>query len=144
MLYFDSAFIARYYLREAENGVIRDICLAEGEIASCDLARTEVCFAFHRKWREGDIERGFFDALVAQFQEDIHAGTWLLHPVSSAVCGKAAGESAKLARGVFLRSADAIHLTCAREMGCKAIYSNDRHLLAAANHFGLKGINLLG
>jgi hypothetical protein len=41
------------------------------------------------------------------------------------------------------RAGDALRLACARIHGFSAIYSNDRHLLAAAPHFQIQGVNLL-
>jgi predicted nucleic acid-binding protein len=41
--------------------------------------------------------------------------------------------------GVPLRAGDAIHLASALDVGEPEIWTNDRHLLKAATHFGLAG-----
>jgi hypothetical protein len=48
-----------------------------------------------------------------------------------------------LPKKTFLRASDAIHLGCAAENHLAAVYSNDRHLLTAAPHFGLEGIDVI-
>jgi predicted nucleic acid-binding protein len=44
---------------------------------------------------------------------------------------------------VFLRSGDALHLACAEEHGFQEVYTNDLHMLKAARHFHLTGVNVL-
>ncbi len=56
---------------------------------------------------------------------------------------RAAGRFSELPFHLFLRSADCLHLYAAREAGFAEIHSNDRHLLAAAPHFGLLGVNVI-
>jgi predicted nucleic acid-binding protein len=44
---------------------------------------------------------------------------------------------------VFLRSGDTLHLACAEEYGFQEVYTNDRHMLKAARHFHLTGMNVI-
>ena len=38
---------------------------------------------------------------------------------------------------------DALHLACAEEHGIQEVYTNDRHMLQAAKHFHVTGVNVL-
>jgi len=40
---------------------------------------------------------------------------------------------------LFLRTADAVHLATAQQIGESDVWTNDRHMLAAAPYFGLRG-----
>jgi hypothetical protein len=40
---------------------------------------------------------------------------------------------------LFLRTADAVRLMTAHEIGESSVWTNDRHMLAAAPYFGLTG-----
>jgi len=42
-------------------------------------------------------------------------------------------------REICIRTADALHLTTAAEMGERDVWTNDRHMLAAAAYFGVTG-----
>ena len=69
-------------------------------------------------------------------QRDDAVGLVTWFPVTALLLEHVKQEFEKLPVTVFLRTADALHLVCAREQGFREIYSNDRHLLAAAPHFG--------
>ena len=43
---------------------------------------------------------------------------------------------------VLLRAGDAVHIATALDLGEEEIWTNDRHLLAAAPHFGIAGRNI--
>jgi len=63
-------------------------------------------------------------------------------PVTSALIEAQVHRMATLPATVLLRAADALHLACAAEAGLREVYSSDRHLVAAAPHFGLRAVTL--
>ena len=81
--------------------------------------------------------------LLHQRAQEEQAGhvRWL--PLEEQLVMHACSPLRQLPATVFLRAADALHLACAADAGLKEIYSHDRHLLAAASHFGLKGIDVI-
>jgi predicted nucleic acid-binding protein len=103
----------------------------------------ELVAAFHRKAREGAIAWPAFSTLVRQFEADEQAGLWTWLPVTADLLNDAILAYQKLPAAVFLRALDSLHLAAARRAGVREIYSSDRHLLAAAPHFGLRGVNVI-
>jgi predicted nucleic acid-binding protein len=143
MIYFDSAYIARCYLPEPGHAEVAALAASSPQIACAEIARIEVASVFHRKLREGAISPKSHRELCLQFDDDIAAGVWIFLPVTASLLTRAQSTYQRLPATVFLRSADCLHLCAASEAGFKEIYSNDRHLLAAAAHFGLRPVNVI-
>jgi len=64
---------------------------------------------------------------------------WNFIPVTGALLRRAGLIVLASPPNIFLRAADAVHLTTAKELGEKEVWTSDRHMLAAASHFGLIG-----
>jgi predicted nucleic acid-binding protein len=91
--------------------------------------------------REGAVTLEVFKALQGQFVHDLDNGLWKLAGPTEALLREVQSAFARLTRSTFVRSLDALHLVTARAEGFDRIYSNDRHLLAAARNFGLEGVD---
>src|SRR5262245_61195977 len=138
MSYFDSAYIAKFYLDESESEAVRRLADSLGQVRCAQIGQVEVAAVFHRKFREGAFDAAVLREVMAQFDDDCGAGLWTWLPLTSSLLQRAAAAFARLPRSVFLRSADALHLTCAEAHGVREIYTNDRHMSLAARHFRLK------
>lgn len=141
--YFDTCYLARLYLEDAGFEAVRDLAGAGRAVASAWHARTELIAALHRVYREHRLSRGAFQAALAQFVADSQRDLFDWLPLTEGVHQRVLRVFRKAPATAFLRSADALHLACAAENGFETIYSNDRHLLAAAPLFELKGVNIL-
>lgn len=143
MSYFDSSYLFRLYWEDAGFAEVRAHAASVQTLACAVHGRAEVVSTCHRKFREGVASSEQLRLLIQQFQDDCAQGgfTWLL--LSPEVFQRVEEVYLHAPASAFLRAADALHLACAREYGFKEIYSNDRHLLAAASLFGVKGVNLI-
>lgn len=141
--YFDSALVAKFYLNEPGREAIRDLAGRAGIVATSGIAVAEIAAAFHRKFREGEVKRDVFEALNGQFEHDLKTGLWLLHWPSEDLLLQTRALYAKLDKGTFLRSLDALHLVTARAGRYACLYTNDRHLLAACARVGMRATNPL-
>lgn len=142
MSYFDSAFVAKFYLDEPESDAVRTLAERLGRVCCNVLGRLEVASVFHRKWREGAFGDAAYKELNAQFKDDCAANLWTWLPISPSLIEVASKTIEQLPKTVFLRSADALHVVCALQHGLKELYSNDRHLLTAAKHLNVRALSV--
>ena len=142
MIYFDSCYIAKLYLMESDSIQVRARAEQAEAVACCAIGHGEVVATFHRHFREKRLTQREFRLLAAQVAVDLAQGLWTVLPVTSSLIEAQARRMAMLPASVFLRASDALHLTSAAEAGLSEVYSSDRHLVAAATHFGLQAITL--
>ncbi len=142
MIYFDTSYIVRLYLEDPGWVQVRELA-ATDHIACCLLGRAETLAAFHRKFREGILNRGGVRIVSARFESECDDGAFQWLPLSPALIDGVRKVYSNLPKSVPLRAGDAIHLACAAENGFREIYSNDTRLLDAAESFGLFGRNAI-
>lgn len=144
MRYFDTAYILKLYIREDGSEAVMRAANESAGLGSSALAISELHAPLHWNLREGSLDRADFRLVLRRFGTDVSRGMWHWLPVSMSVHQRVASVYRELPAPERLRAADAIHLATAVEHGFQAVYSNDRHLLEAAPHFGLTGVDVIG
>jgi predicted nucleic acid-binding protein len=108
-------------------------------VCSSAVCIAEVACALRRSVRERIITRGYADYARQAFPGDSSRGIVQLISLSEDILRAMETVTARLPSTSFLRAGDAIHLASAQDEGFTEIWSNDRHILKAAPHFGLAG-----
>ena len=142
MIYLDSTCLVRLYFEDAGYERVRHLA-ASDFIACAQHGRAEVISAFHRKFREHAISARVFKITLQEFLNETRSEAFRWLPLSERVVERAELVYARLPATIFLRAADALHLSTAAENGFRDIHSNDAKLLSAAPHFGLRGVNVI-
>lgn len=138
-MYLDSAYIAKYYVNEPDADAVRNLIRAADSLHSSAWALVEMTSVFHRHIREGSLSLRQGQQLMDLFRSHVDDAVWQFSPIHTSLLETTATLIRGLPKKVPLRAGDAIHIATALELGEQAIWTNDRHLLAAAAHFGLAG-----
>jgi predicted nucleic acid-binding protein len=138
-VYFDTAYIAKFYREEPESESVRTLVIESPGVLTSAWAFTELHVVLHRHVREGSLAAKDARLLAERFASHIEAGIWRLLPVTEGLLRQTGASLLSAPNSLFLRAGDALHLQTARAAGEKEIWTNDRRMLAAAKHFGLEG-----
>jgi predicted nucleic acid-binding protein len=138
-VYFDTSYIAKFYFNEPESPRVRELVRKADAIHSSLWALAEFHAVLHRRLREGASSPNDARDLASRFSEHVELGLWNLIPVNEPLLRRTGALMVSAPRDLFIRTADAVHLTTALEVGERDVWTNDRHMLAAAAYFGLTG-----
>ena len=142
-LYFDTTYLGKLHWPEPGSREVTACAAVADELVCALHGRAEFHSISHRKLREGLADAHATRVVCAQYDADCASGAIRLLPLTDAIVDRVAQAFATAPSTAYLRAADALHLASAAEHGFTEIYSNDRHLLAAASLFGLHGVNVI-
>jgi predicted nucleic acid-binding protein len=138
-LYFDTAYLGKCYWNEPGGRLVRELAQRADGLYSSAICIAEMACLAHRKVREGPITAA--DAVIRRnlFLNDVDSGVVTALPVTDRLLRRVETMTRTLPPTCYLRTLDALHLITAADSGFGEIWTNDRHMLAAAPHFGLIG-----
>ena len=142
-LFFDDTYFGKLHWREPGSAEVLACAATTDELVCSAHGRAEFYSIGFRKLRKGLTVPSTLQIVFAQFDTDIANGNIHLLPLTDAVLDRVKSVFATAPATTYLRAADAIHLATAVEHGFAEIHSNDKHLLAAAPLFGLRGVNVI-
>lgn len=143
MTYWDTSYLAKIYLREPGTEAVLEAFADQGGFVCSEHGRLEFMATLKRHQREGLMTTTQLKFIWHKHEQDAAEGLIRFLPLTTRLIQSACETLVPLPTSVFLRAGDALHLASAKEAGLKEIYSHDRHLLAAAPHFGLKGLDVI-
>jgi len=138
-VYFDTSYIAKFYFNEPESKRVRELVRKADVIYSSVWAMAEFHAVLHRRLREGAASADDILRLASSFDRHLEEGLWSLIPITESLLRRTSAQVLSAPRDLFLRTADAVHLVTAREIGEREVWTNDRYMLQAAGYFGLVG-----
>lgn len=143
MIYFDTSYMLKCYLPERGYANVRSVFDQHGCAACCSFGKLEFVSGLRRAVREGRLPQPAIATALTILGLDEQAGRWVWLSFTQRLLETAERIIQGLPPEVAIRAADALHLVCARENGCQQLFTNDRHMLTAAPHFGISVVNVI-
>jgi predicted nucleic acid-binding protein len=143
-LYFDTAYLAKCYWNEPDGRMVRELAQQAEGLYSSSICIAEMACLAHRKVREGPVTEAEAAIRRDLFLDDLSSGVIIATPVTERLLRRVEMVTRALPSTCYLRTFDALHLVTAADTGFVEIWTNDRHMLAAAPHFGLRGRSVSG
>ena len=138
-MYLDTSYIAKFYFNEPESPRVRELVETADTIHSSLWALAEFHGVIHRRLREGSLSPNDAHELSSRFYGHVREGLWKLIPVQEALLRRTSALIVSAPPDLFIRTADAVHLTTSQEAGECEVSTSDLHMLASAAYFGLTG-----
>ena len=138
-LYFDTAYLARCYWNEPDGKLVRILARQAEGLYSSAICIAEMACVAHRKIREGRTSPTEAAVRRELFFNDLGSQAVTVVPMTERLLRRVDSMTRFLPASCYLRAADSIHLTTAVDEGFTEIWTNDRHILAATEYFGLRG-----
>jgi predicted nucleic acid-binding protein len=136
-MYFD--YLVKIYVGDPDSVKVRKLTTSTATVYSSALCLAEFACAVLRVRREASVTASEAAEARLAFLSHISVGLVTLVPISESILYSVQAVVETLPTNLFLRAGDAIHLASARHEGFSEIWTNDRHMLKAAFHFGLAG-----
>ena len=140
MQYWDTATLAKLYVKEPDSAQFSAHMVATGPVTTSELARWELFRVLARKEADGLIPSGAAEALFASFMADAAAGEVQLVPMSSPLEVRFQQLLLRLYRlspPLLVRTLDGIQLATADLHGADALVTTDSHMRKCAAAMGL-------
>jgi predicted nucleic acid-binding protein len=141
--YYDANYLFKLQCVEHGTAEVRAHAATVHRLCTAIHGRAEYASAAFRKVREGAATRRDYELAILQIRADVATGNLQFLPLTDSILDRVEAAFANVPATLYLRAADALHLATAAENGFTEIFSNDRHLLAAAAVFGIKGMNVI-
>lgn len=135
-IYLDTSALLPYYREEDSSARIQSLLdKVEPPVLLSDLSRVEMASAIARCTRMNELNESQASMLENTFEQDIHAGLYLIRPLTTTHYRQA--EKWLSARKTALRTLDALHIACCWNFRAELI-TCDYTMHEAAGMLGLE------